>query len=156
MPEDYQTMIPYFDFTRPMTAQQHVNKMNDFFDLQEVDEEYVKMRLFSQSLNEQVGKWFQALPTSSLNDITTFHQSFLNRWEVKKSPLQILSEYESIKRFLGESLQDYYTRFNNIYNAIPTNIKPPQGLDLIKFPDGFGANMSYQLRERNSATLENM
>jgi hypothetical protein len=69
--------------------------------------------------------------------------------EVKKNPLQILSEYESIKRSPGESVQDYCTRFNNIYNAIPTNIKPPQGLALIKFPDGFDVDMSYQLREIN-------
>ena len=27
---------------------------------------------------------------------------------------------------------------------------------MIKFPDGFDANMSYQLRERNSTTLEEM
>jgi hypothetical protein len=53
-------------------------------------------------------------------------------------------------------VQDYCTRFNNIYNAIPTNIKPPQGLALIKFLDGFDAHMSYQLRERNPATLEEM
>jgi hypothetical protein len=53
-------------------------------------------------------------------------------------------------------VQDYCTYFNNLYNAIPTEIKPPQGLALIKFPDGFDADMSYQLRERNAATLEDM
>jgi hypothetical protein len=36
------------------------------------------------------------------------------------------------------------------------DIKPPQGLALIKFPDGFDADMSYWLRERNYATLEDM
>jgi hypothetical protein len=29
-------------------------------------------------------------------------------------------------------------------------------LALIKFPDGFDIDMSYQLRERNAATLEDM
>jgi hypothetical protein len=53
-------------------------------------------------------------------------------------------------------VKDYCTRFNNIYNAIPKNIKPPQGLALIKFPDGFDADISYQLTERNHATLEDM
>jgi hypothetical protein len=85
-----------------------------------------------------------------------FIEVFLDRWEVKKNPLQILSEYENIRRNQGETVQDYCTRFNNLYNAIPTDIKPPQGLALIKFPDGFDADMSYQLRERNSATLEDM
>jgi hypothetical protein len=75
---------------------------------------------------------------------------------VKKDPIQILSEYENIKRSQGESVQDYCTRFNNLYNAIPADIKPPPGLVLIKFSDGFDADMSYQLRERDAATLEDM
>jgi hypothetical protein len=38
MPQDYQTRLPQFDGTGPLNAQQHVDKMNDYFDLQEVDE----------------------------------------------------------------------------------------------------------------------
>jgi hypothetical protein len=53
-------------------------------------------------------------------------------------------------------MHDYCIHFNNIYNTIPVDIKPPQGLSLIKFPDGFDVDMSYQLRERNSVTLEDM
>jgi hypothetical protein len=67
-----------------------------------------------------------------------------------------LSEYENIRRNQGETGQDYCTRFNNLYNVIPADTKPPQGLALMKFPDGFDADMSYQLRERNSTTLEDM
>jgi hypothetical protein len=43
-----------------------------------------------------------------------------------------------------------------LYNAIPSEIKPPQGLALIKFLDGFDVDMSYKLRERNSTTLVDM
>jgi len=71
--------------------------MNDFFDLQEVDEVDVQMRLFAQSLTSDVKKWFKALPATSIGDIVAFHRSFLNRWEVKKNPLKILSEYENIR-----------------------------------------------------------
>jgi hypothetical protein len=105
---------------------------------------------------EKLGNGSKPYQLLALMTLLPFTNHFLNRWEVKKNPLQILSEYESIKRNQGESVQDYCTRFNNIYNAIPTNIKPPQGLALIKFPDGFDADMSYQLRERNPATLEEM
>jgi len=70
--------------------------------------------------------------------------------------LQILFEYDNIIRSPNESVQDYCNRFNNIYNVIPANIKPPPDLALIKFPDGFDANMPYQLRERNLETLEQM
>jgi hypothetical protein len=119
MPQDYQTRLPQFDATGPLNAQQHVDKMNDYFDLQEVDEVDVQMRLFTQSLTGDVKKWFKALPTTSVPDLVAFQRSFLDRWEVKKNPLQILSEYETIRRNQGETVQDYCTRFNNLYNAIP-------------------------------------
>ena len=81
---------------------------------------------------------------------------FINRWERKKNPLQILSEYEKIRRDPNESVQDCCIRFNTIYNSIPANIKPPPDLALIKFPDSFDIDISYQLRERNHETLEHM
>jgi hypothetical protein len=114
------------------------------------------MRLFTQSLIGDIKKWFKSLPTASIPDLVSFQRSFLDRWEVTKNLLQILTEYKNIKRNQGETVQDYCTCFNNLYNAIPTEIKPPQGLELIKFSDGFDADMSYQLRERNAATLEDM
>jgi hypothetical protein len=156
MPQDYQTRLPQFDATGTLNTQQHVDKLNDYFDLQEVDEADVQMRLFAQSLTGDVKKWYKDLSVSSIPDLVAFQRSFLHRWEVNKNPLQILSEYENIRRNQGETVQDHCTHFNNLYNAIPTEIKPPQGLALIKFPDGFDADMSYQVRERNYATLEDM
>jgi len=119
--------------------------MNDFFDLHEVDAKNVSMRLFVQSFGGEVRKWFRALPARSINTFPVLHRQFLDRWEVKKNPLQILSEYENIKRNVGESVQDYCVRFNIVYNAIPDDIKPSMGLALIKFPDSFDADMVYQL-----------
>ncbi len=121
--------------------------MRNFFDLHEIDEENVTMRLFVQSFGGEVRKRFIALPAGTINTLMALHRQFLNHWEVKKNPLQILSEYENIKRNVGESFQDYCVRFNTIYNAIPADIKPPMGLALIKFPDGFDPDMAYQLRE---------
>jgi hypothetical protein len=47
MPQDYQMRLPQFDATGSLNAQQHIDKMNDYFDLQEVDEADVHMRLFA-------------------------------------------------------------------------------------------------------------
>ena len=33
MSQDYETRLPQFDGTKPLNAQQHINKMNDDFDL---------------------------------------------------------------------------------------------------------------------------
>ena len=80
----------------------------------------------------------------------------MNRWERKKDPLHILSEYENRRRGTQEIVQDYCTRFNNVYNAIPQNLRPPPDLALIKFPDAFDFDMAYQLRERAPRNLEEM
>lgn len=130
--------------------------MTDYFELHEIDESDVQMRLFAQTLTWDVKKWFKALRANNIANLIAFHRLFIDRWERKKNLLQILSKYDNIRRAPDELVQDYYTRFNNIYNAIPTNIKPPLDIELIKFPGGFDIDMSYQLRERNPETLEQM
>lgn len=114
------------------------------------------MRLFAQTLTRDVKKWFKALPANHIADLVTFHRLFIDIWERKKNPLKILYKYDNIRRAPNESAQDSCTRFNSIYNAIPANIKPPPDLALIKFHDGFDTDMSYQLKERNPETLEQM
>ena len=59
---DYQRKIPIFDATQSIIAQQHVDKMNKFFDLHEVEAENVTTRLFAQSFGGEVRKWFRTLP----------------------------------------------------------------------------------------------
>jgi hypothetical protein len=87
MAQDYQTRLPQFDSTGPLNTQQHVDKMNDYFDLQEVDEDDVQMRLFAQSLTGDVKTWFKDLHAATITDIIFFHRAFLDRWEVKKNTL---------------------------------------------------------------------
>ena len=99
---------------------------------------------------------FKGLPPNSINDLPSLHQTFINKWEVKSNPLQILAEYKNLKRNQGESVHDYSTIFKNVYNALPPHMKPPQGMALVKYPKGFYADMAYQLRERDYNTLEDM
>lgn len=62
----------------------------------------------------------------------------------------------TIKRGPQETVLEYCARLNNVYNAIPQNLRPPPDLALIKFPDGFPSAMAYQLRERARVTLADM
>ena len=117
--------------------------MTDYFELHKIDTDNVQMRLFTQTLVGDVRKQFRALPANSIDSLDMFYQQFLNRWEKKKNPLQILLEYESIRRGPNETVQDYCTRFNNIHNTILVNLRPPPYLALIKFPDGFDTDMAY-------------
>ena len=156
MPQDYQSKITYFDGTGTYTTQQNTKKMTYYFENYEIDVDGVRMKIFVQSLTGDVRTWFRALPINTIADPDALYQTFLNRWENKKDPLHILSEYESLKRGPQEIVQDYCARFNNVYNAIPQNLRPPPNLALIKFPDGFDFDMAYQLRERAPPSLEDM
>ena len=85
LPQDYQSKIPLYDASNATTASQHVDKMNDYFDRNEIDDDSIKLRLFSQSLGGEVRKWFKGLTPHSIRDLQAFHQKFLNKWEVKKT-----------------------------------------------------------------------
>ena len=85
IPQDYQSKIPLYDANNATTTSQHVDKMNDYFDRNEIDDDYVKLRLFYQSLGGEARKWFKGLAPHSINDLQAFHQTFLNKWEVKKT-----------------------------------------------------------------------
>ena len=118
LPQDYQSKIPLYDASNSITASQHVDKTNDYFDRNKIDDETTKLRLFTQSLRGEVRKCVKGLTPHSINDLQVFHQTFLNKWEVRKNPLQILSDYKKLHRNTGESVQAYCTRFNSVYNAL--------------------------------------
>ena len=88
--------------------------MEDSFDYIEIDDETIKMRIFTQSLGGDVKKWFKSLPPGSIQDLPALYQTFINKWEVKANPRQLLAEYISLKRNVGESVHDYTMRFNRI------------------------------------------
>ena len=89
-----------------------------------IDDSDVQMRLFAQTLTGAVKKWFKGLNPGSIVDLEVFHRLFLNKWEKKKNPLQILSEFDVMKRAPNETVQDYCTRYNRVYNSIPSNLIP--------------------------------
>jgi hypothetical protein len=68
----------------------------------------------------------------------------------------ILEEYDHLKRHPGETVPQFSARFNKVYHAMPADIRPPPRSTHLHYPDAFDPEMAFQLRERNSATLEEM
>jgi hypothetical protein len=64
---------------------------NDFCDLEEVDYEDAKMRLFAQSSYGEVKKWYRGLAARSIHDFQEFEAPFLRMWERKKNSLHLLT-----------------------------------------------------------------
>ena len=62
LPLNYAQRISLYDGEGNVTAKYHVGKFDDFIDMEEVDYEDVKMRLFAQSLSREAKKWYTYLP----------------------------------------------------------------------------------------------
>lgn len=56
------------------------------------------MRIIAHKFFVEVKKWFHSLATGSLNKSRQLKKLFLAQWQEKKNPLQILAEYNSMKR----------------------------------------------------------
>ena len=81
LPHNYPQRITLFDGEGNFTAQQHVDRFNDFIDLEEVDYDDAKMRLFTQGLSEEENKWFKDIPARSIPNFDDFQTLFMDRWE---------------------------------------------------------------------------
>jgi hypothetical protein len=102
LPREYNLRIKLYDVEGSVSAQKHLDWFNDFIDLEEVDFEDAKMRLFAQSLVGEVRKWFRALPTASIINFEAFETNFLVKWGDKKNPLQLLTQYNNMRRSPNE------------------------------------------------------
>jgi len=72
--------------------------MQDYFENYEINDDDVRMNIFVQCLIGDVRPWFTTLPVNSIADPEARYQTFINRWEKKKDPIHILSEYDTVKR----------------------------------------------------------
>jgi hypothetical protein len=104
LPHNFSEIIKTYNEKGDITTHQHLEKFNDFVDLEEVDYEDDKMILFAQSFNGEVKKWFKGLATGSIPNFLGFEIVFLRKWEDKKNPLQLLTQYNSLKRDVVETV----------------------------------------------------
>jgi hypothetical protein len=76
-PQQYNQRIKLYDVEGNVSSQKHLYYFNDFVDLEEVDYEDVKMRLFAQRLAGEERKWFRSLPATSILNFEFFETNFL-------------------------------------------------------------------------------
>jgi hypothetical protein len=119
-PREYNQRIKLYDVDSNVSTQKHLDWFNDFVDLEKVDFEDAKMRLFAQSLVGEVRKWFRALPVESILNFEAFETSFLAKWSDNKNSLQLLTQYNNMRRSHDETIQGFLERFIKVYHSIPT------------------------------------
>jgi len=105
-PKNYDLYLTRFDSEgKNVHAEQHVQNVETFLDLFEIDEGDVSIRLFALSLQGKVKRWFKALPDERITDLQQFIKFFLDRWRIRHNLFLIVEEYNQLKRPPGETVQ---------------------------------------------------
>jgi hypothetical protein len=156
MAADYGTKIKQFGGDDDYTVKQHIQWFKDFCELNELDHEDVQMKLFAQSLRTDVKDSFRGLVVGSINTIEGFYAIFRDKWEEKKNSVQMLTIYNQLKRGNDESIKNFSLRFNTVYNSLPIDCKPPEGIAKLHYAEAFDDEFALFLRETRSQTLAQM
>jgi hypothetical protein len=135
LPVNYINNLPRFDGENgKITAEKHIQNLEDFLDLYEVEDDDVCIRMFALSLGGKVKDWFKNLPAASIRNFNQFMQVFLDRWVVMRNVFLLLEEYDHLKRKSGETIHQFSARFNKVYHAIPAGYKATPRIIPLAFP----------------------
>ena len=77
---DYQKYLPRFNGHGETTAEEHWESFLIYADNQNIEAKDVWMRMFLQSLDGDVRKWFRELPTNSITIIEELQDLFMRQW----------------------------------------------------------------------------
>ena len=124
--------------------------------LEKIYHDDLKIILFSQCLAGEEIIWFTNLPYHSILNYQSFEDAFKNKWADKKNTKLYLSQYHSMKKKDGESVQEFFDRFMKVYNAIPSHFKPPAGSSQLQFVESFDSEFTLWLSKIKSTSLTDM
>jgi uncharacterized small protein (DUF1192 family) len=114
------------------------------------------MRVFVQSLDGEVRKWFRGLAPGSIAGIEALDNVFLRQWGDRKHYIYYMTKFGSLKKMEGESVSDFSKRFNKMYNKIPAEVKPSEASAQISYAGAFDPDLCLLLRERRATSLSQM
>ena len=111
------------------------------------------MRMFVQSLNGEVRRWFRELPTNSITIIEELQDLFMKQWGDTKDHAYYITKFGALRRKKDETIFDFSKRFNKMYGRISVEIKPSETSAKITYASAFDHEFPLLLRERIPVTL---
>lgn len=101
-------------------------------------------------------KWFRGFQANSIVDFQAFENAFLRNWGDKKKPLQLLTQYNNLKKNTIEIVQEFSTKFMKAYDSIPDEVKPLVGVAQLHYANAYESDFSLLLRERIFVSVEDI
>jgi hypothetical protein len=153
---DYLKYMPKFTGEGDITTAEHLAAFYSYTDNLNIESEDVCMRVFVQSLDDEVRKWFRGVAPGSISGIEALDNAFLRQWGDRKDFMYYMTEFGSLNKMEGEFVSNFSKRFNKIYNKIPAEIKPSEASAKISYASAFGPDFCLLLRERRATSLAQM
>jgi hypothetical protein len=153
---DYLNYMPKFIGEGDIIVEEHLAAFYSYADNLNIENEDVWMRVFFESLDGEVRKWFRGLAPGSIVGIEALDSAFLRQWGDRKDFMYYMTEFGSLKKMEGESVSDFSKKFNKMYNKIPAEIKPSEASAKISYASAFGPDFCLLLRERRATSLDQM
>jgi hypothetical protein len=153
---DYLKYMPKFTREGDITAEEHLAPFYSYANNLNIENEDVWMRVFFQSLDGEVRRWFRGLPPGSIAGIEALDSVFLRKWRDRKDFMYYMTKFGSLKKLEGESVSDFSKIFNKMYNKIPAEIKPSEASAQISYASAFDPDFCLLSRERRATSLAQM
>lgn len=120
------------------------------------EEEDLFMRLFIQSLEGDVLKWFRTLPPNSLHSWNDLEITFHTQRGNKEDFHYYLTRFSIIKKIPLENVRELSKIFNKIDKKVQNEIKPTTTTSMVSYVVAFEQYYFFIMRERRPRTLTNM
>ena len=153
---DYQKYFPRFNGQGETTTEEHWDAFLSYADNQNIEAKDVWMRMFIQSLDGEVRKWFRELPANYITIIEELQDLFMRQWGDTKDHAYYITEFRALRRKKDETITDFSKRFSKMYGRIPAEIKPSETSAKLTYANSFDHEFSLLLREIRPITLLNM
>jgi hypothetical protein len=98
LPENYLKLLPKYNGEPTLSVEEHLVSFQDFTDNLFMEHDNVFMRLFVQTLEGYVHKWFRELPTASIDSWQALESAFMKQWGEKRDNMYYLTEFGSLKK----------------------------------------------------------
>lgn len=125
MPQYYLDILPRFIGEGDISVQKYIKVFCAFVENLNLEHLDVVLRFFLQSLDGEARKCFKTLPNASINTWEELENIFMQKWGEKKDHACFLTEFNAIKKKHNEDVTNFIKVFNNLYNNLPSDIKPP-------------------------------
>jgi hypothetical protein len=113
--------LPKFLGNNVITVEDHIYVMGRDMDNAGIDHEDVSLRSFASSLTKESLDWFRGLPDNHITSYDDFSNLFKSRWSKKEDGGTLGTQFNQIKKKENDVVKEFISRFDRLYNQIPTD-----------------------------------